>query len=155
MRRSVHAFAVLAVLGASCTGGQTGDEGVRGEGACPPPLDWAGIRIACVPSELPTVKTTGPCTVNSADEGPSTYVLLRGTDAGTCHVELTFANGATSSTDLKFMSRWRPLGSDPHGCGREFVPVDESGNFCVPHACLFPLPDRMCEDAGTANDPAE
>jgi hypothetical protein len=89
------------------------------------------------------VKTTGPCTLTSGGDPES--VSLQTSDAGTCHVELTFANGATSSVDVEIVSRWRALGSDPHGCGQEFVGVDQAGSACLPSACKFPLPDRKCE----------
>jgi hypothetical protein len=83
------------------------------------------------------VKTTGPCAACPAflangseasfpdgitcGAGPSQDITLIANGAGTCHVELTFANGATSSVDVDFMSEWEACGSDPHGCGQGFI----------------------------------
>jgi hypothetical protein len=60
--------------------------------------------------------------------------------AGTCHVELTFASGATSSVDVNFMSV-------PQACGSVgFVPVGADGGPC--YACSqMSLAGPMC-DAG-------
>jgi len=98
------------------------------------------------------VGTTGPCTVSPGDDaqGNAQYVYLENNDAGTCHVELTFGSGATSSIDINVISMWRPLGFDPHGCGQEFLAVDESGSPCGPSACYFSIADRMC-DAGLSD----
>jgi hypothetical protein len=76
---------------------------------------------------------------------------LQSKNAGICHVELTYESGAESLVDVKFISRWRPLGSDPHGCGQEFVAVNEAGSVCLPSACAFSIPEQMC-DTGPAND---
>ena len=104
---------------------------------CPPPGDLAVIALGCVPAEPPVVKTTGPCAACPAflangseasfpdgitcGAGPSQDITLIANGAGTCHVELTFANGATSSVDVDFMSEWEACGSDPHGCGQGFI----------------------------------
>jgi hypothetical protein len=120
-------------------------------GICLPPPDVAAINLGCVPSEPPVVKATGPCTVTTGDAETKQYVYLQSNDAGICHVELTFGSGAKSLIDVNFMSRWRAMGSDPHGCGQEFVAVNESGSPCVPSACTLSVPELMC-DAGTEND---
>jgi hypothetical protein len=42
--------------------------------------------------------------------------------AGTCHVEVTFATGATASTDITFApGSWMACGDNPHGCGQEIA----------------------------------
>jgi hypothetical protein len=100
------------------------------------------------------VKTTGPCSVcpvvlangeipdgsTCAVLGPSQNIMLAANGAGTCHVELTFASGATSSVDVDFMSV-------PQGCGNEaFLPVGADGSPCA--ACgQVSVPDPTC-DAG-------
>ena len=100
------------------------------------------------------VKTTGPCSVcpvalanGSIPEGAgcavpenSPYIILIANGAGLCHVELTFASGATSSVDLDFMSV-------PQGCGNEgFLPVAADGSPCA--ACgQVSIPNPTC-DAG-------
>jgi hypothetical protein len=155
MQRSARAFVVLVVLGASCTGGQTGDEGALGGGQCPAPANTAFIGVGCVPNEPPAVQTTGVCTINSAEPWSGEYLALQGDGAGTCHVVVTFASGAKSSIDVKFVSMWRALGDDPHGCGQAFFPVDESGRICSPSGCKFSLPDPECDDAGTEDDAGE
>jgi hypothetical protein len=53
-------------------------------------------------------------------------ITLAASGAGTCHVELTFGNGATSSVDMVFTSQSIACGSDPHGCGEGFVAADQS-----------------------------
>jgi hypothetical protein len=37
--------------------------------------------------------------------------------AGTCHVDLTFANGAASATDITMTAQTLACGSNPHACG--------------------------------------
>jgi len=126
--RCAAALGLLVVLGGS---------GCSQNGACncAPPGNTAVIHLGCVPIEPPVVKTTGPCAVCpgvlangsipdgitcGAVAGPSQNITLIANGAGTCHVELTFGSGATSSVDLDFMSEWEPCGSDPHGCGEGF-----------------------------------
>jgi hypothetical protein len=65
--------------------------------------------------------------------------------AGTCHVDLTFGSGTTSSVDVNFMARRRALGDDPHGCGQEFVAVCDAGS--PGDGCPFSVLGQMC-DAG-------
>jgi hypothetical protein len=113
--------------------------------ACPGPNNVAVIDLGCVPSEPPVVTTTGPCAVSSGESAQ--YVYLQNNGAGTYHVELIVAGGARSFVDMNIISRWRLLGSDPRGCGQEFVAVNDSGSPCLPTGCLFSIPDRMC-DAG-------
>jgi hypothetical protein len=67
-------------------------------------------------------------------------ITVSANGAGTCQVELTFASGATSSVDVKFMSV-------PQACGNVgFVPVGADGGPC--YACSqMSLAGPMC-DAG-------
>src|ERR1022692_4490889 len=94
--------------GASC--GCPGDVGV-GE---------ATIQLPCGNVEPPTVNVTGTCTV-SQPVGPQTLYLQGG--VGACHVELTFASGVTSSTDIQFVLTGTEL---PCGCGE---PVAATPSF--------------------------
>jgi hypothetical protein len=104
---------------------------------CPPPSDLARIAYDCALSTPPTAKTTGACT---AAQGTGTYIDLQSTGAGVCHTELTDADGGTSSIDVTFIAKSRPLGDDPQGCGQEFVPISDAGIVCIPSACQFSLP---------------
>lgn len=67
-------------------------------------------------------------------------ITVSANGAGTCHVELTFASGETSSVDVNFMSVVQ-------GCGNvAFVPVGADGGPC--YACSqMSLAGPMC-DAG-------
>jgi hypothetical protein len=114
-------------------------------GQCPPPNDILAINLGCHSGEKPLVKTTGPCTLTSSAFSGSVY--LQTNDAGTCHVELTSGSDATSFVDVKIVSRWRAIGSDPHGCGQEFVGVTETGEPCLPSGCEFSVPERECDAA--------
>jgi hypothetical protein len=141
-------------------GGCDSSASTAGSADCPPPDDFARINLECAPVEPPVVKTTGPCSVckaaladGSIPEGAyctagldSQIITVMGNGAGTCHVEVTFGNGPTSAVDVNFMSVWRPLGSNPHGCGQEFAAVIESGSGQVS------VPDPMC-DAGPDAEP--
>jgi hypothetical protein len=109
---------------------------------CPPPPDQVAIDLGCRSGEQPLVKTTGPCFQNKGSD-PQRYVSLQASDAGTCHVELTFVSGATSSIDLNIVSQ-SPVGSDPE-CGPSFVGVDDTGAICAPSACTFSLLDQTCD----------
>jgi len=102
-------------------------------GLCPPPLSTATIDLSCLPTEPPVVSATGPCSVcppvppNTPIPGcavpeNSQYVGVTATGAGTCHVEFTFAKGATSSVDLDFTSHQLA-----NGCGENFTVVTKDG----------------------------
>jgi hypothetical protein len=90
---------------------------------CPSPATQAFIQLGCVLIEPPAVKTTGPCTASAVEN--SQQISLTANGAGTCHVEVTFGSGATSSVDVDFTSVWEPCGSDPHGCGQGFVATNQ------------------------------
>lgn len=130
---------LIVVLGLACSTSQPGSES-----RCPPPNDIIAIDLGCLPGEEPGVKTTGPCSLTSGGDPQSVYLQTNG--AGTCHVELTFGRGATPSVDVNIVARWRSLGSDPHGCGQEFVGVTDTGAPCLPSACKFALPGRKCDE---------
>jgi len=87
-----------------------------GDCSCPATPASAAIELGCVPTEPPVVKTTGPCSVcpavppNTPIHGcavpeNSSYIIVIASGAGTCHVDLTFANGAASSVDVDFVSQ--------------------------------------------------
>jgi hypothetical protein len=129
---------------------------------CPPPSSTAAIDLSCLPTEPPVVRTTGPCSVcppvppNTPISGcavpeNSQYVIVDANGAGTCHVELTFGNGAVSSVDLDFTAHWSACGSDPHGCGEGFIATAADGG--VPNIQLA-VPEPNCGaglDAGTSD----
>jgi hypothetical protein len=111
------------------------------------------------------VKTTGPCSVcptalasGQIPEGsgcavpPDTnYIVLLANGAGTCHAELTFGNGATSSVDVDFMSVWIGCGSDPHGCGQGFLATNADGNPNI----QVSVPGSLCNAARDAGPEAD
>jgi hypothetical protein len=124
----------------------------------------AVIHLGCLPIEPPVVKTTGPCSVcpvflanGSIPEGAycavshySQDIRFTANGAGTCHVELTFGGGATSSVDLHFMSQWAACGSDPHGCGEGFVATSADGSSSIEVS----VPEPIC-DAGLGADASD
>jgi hypothetical protein len=80
----------------------------------------------------------------------SQEITVAANGAGTCHVELTFATGATSSVDVNFISV-------PQGCGNvAFFPVGADGGPC--YECnQVSLAGPMCDagvDAGLEVDAA-
>ena len=150
--------AVVAILAgcyglAFATGGC--DSSSSASGACPPPPDIAVIDLACVPVQAPVVATTGPCTAAVGQPGESAQqIVLTSIGAGTCHVAWAFGSGATSSVDVDFVAQWRALGSDPHGCGQEFIAVTADGSPCIAFGCQVSFPEPMC-DAGRDAVPSE
>jgi hypothetical protein len=82
---------------------------------CNCPLDVGLVTIdLCGAIDSFSADPDGTCDVQQ-----STASLQLISDVpGTCHVEVTFATGATASTDVTFTSSWLPCGSDPHGCGQ-------------------------------------
>jgi hypothetical protein len=106
---------------------------IGGDCSCPGTPSGATIELGCVPTEPPVVKTTGPCSVcpralpnGMIPEGSgcavpdnATYIILLANGAGTCHVEVTFGSGSTSSVDVDFVSEKGPACC---GGGREFHP---------------------------------
>jgi hypothetical protein len=108
-----------------------------GSCSCPPPPTSAAIELGCVPAEPPVVKTTGPCSVcpavppNTLIPGcavpeNSPYIIVAANGAGTCHVDLTFANGAASSVDVEFVSEQMAACC---GNGEGFIPVTADGSY--------------------------
>jgi hypothetical protein len=108
-----------------------------GKCSCPPPPTSAAIELGCVPAEPPVVKTTGPCSVcpavppNTLIPGcavpeNSPYIIVAANGAGTCHVDLTFANGAASSVDVDFVSEQMAACC---GNGEGFIPVTADGSY--------------------------
>ena len=84
-------------------------------------------------------------------------IYLEGNGAGTCHVELTFGNGVTSSVDLDFTSHWIGCGSDPHACGEEFLAVSADGSPYMPISVADPTCDAGLDasfEADAASDAA-
>lgn len=126
-----------------------------GDCSCPSPPASATIQLGCVPSQPPVVTTTGPCSVcpaalpngmippgsGCAVPQDASYVVVRAQGAGTCHVELTFGNGATSSVDVDFVSEWIACGSDPHGCGEGFLATGADGGPDNPVSVPAPVCD--------------
>ena len=118
---------------------------------CPPPdMSRYVINFECVSAEPPTVRTTGPCEFcpigQPLDGGhcavfdDSQEITVSANGAGTCHVELSFASGATSSVDVNFMSTAQACGN------MGFVPVGGDGGAC--YTCgQISLAGPMC-DAG-------
>ena len=127
-------IAMVGLLAFAC-----GSSEAVGVCRCPAARRGVTIELGCVPTAQPIVRTAADCFVCFADgstpEGghcaaslaPSELTLSR-TDAGTCHLDVTFADGATSSLEVEFISQWRPCGSDPHGCGEALIPVTPSGS---------------------------
>lgn len=112
-------------------------------GGCPPPGDLVAFMPGCDVSGTPVVKIVGPCSLGSAQD--PRIIELQAHAAGTCHVDFSYPDGATSSADVTIKSMWRPLGSDPHGCGQEFFAVDDTGVRCSPGACFLSVPDQSCD----------
>jgi hypothetical protein len=138
-----------------------GAEGCHiGDCSCPPPPTSATIELGCVPTEPPVVKTTGPCSVcpvvlangmipdgsHCAVFAPSQNIILTASGAGTCHVEVTFGSGTTSSVDVNFVSEQRPACC---GAGEGFVPVTADGSYYNPT-----VRDPTC-DAGQDAAPSD
>src|SRR4029077_6658195 len=103
------------------------------------------------------VKTTGPCSVcpavppNTPIPGcavpeNSSYIIVMANGAGTCHVELSFANGAASSVDVHFVSEQRAACC---GGGEAFLPVTADGSYYNPT-----VQDPTC-DAGQDAAPSD
>jgi hypothetical protein len=142
-----RAISLVCLMVASCgdSDSSAANDGARVAGSCPPPNNIVAIDLGCSSSEGTAARTTGPCTVTSAED--SKTINLQTSDAGTCHVELSFASGDTASVDVDIVSKWRPRGDDPHGCGQEFVAVTDTGAPCLSSACKVLLPELAC-DAG-------
>ncbi len=114
--------------------------------SCFPADNLETVDIGCAPAEPPVLKTTGPCTATVGTGQGAHVITLASNDAGICHMDMTLGNGVTSSVDEDFVSIWRPLGSDPHGCGQALVPFAADGGPCS-NGCELPVPKPDC-DAG-------
>jgi len=108
--------------------------------------DEAFINLGCDPIVAPAVNTTGSCTGYPDSVGGD--VLLVGHDAGTCHVQIIFESGATSSVDVDFIVV-PPSGA----CDEGFVTVGPDGSVCgVPGACQVSLPEPLCGPEAESSD---
>ena len=101
--------AVLAVL-AACSDDPLGPADTCN---CPSGVGFVTIDL-CGAIESFAADPDGTCDVQQA----TASLEVTSDVPGTCHLEVTFATGATASTDISFTSSWMPCGSDPHGCGQ-------------------------------------
>jgi hypothetical protein len=104
----VVAAGVYLVAIASCSSGSNCD--------CPDDVAFATLELPCNTSAAATARTTGPC---SAQVWSPESVVVTGTAAGACRIELTLPGGAITTADVTFApGDWSPCGSNPHGCGQ-------------------------------------
>ena len=137
---------LMCVLG-GCNSSSPSTGSGAGDNPCPPPSDVAFVNLGCSFGVPPVVNTTGPCTVvmgGGSMGGPADALILTSEDAGTCQVELTFGTGATTAFNVDFVSVSRPFGSDPTGCGYNFIAVNDAGSLCLPSACQLSI-QAPCE----------
>ncbi len=106
--------ALISVVVAACNQGSSASDMCD----CGTGNDGVSFQLACIPASPPVVTITGPCVIGPS--GPGT-IAVSGNVVGTCHVDMTFVNGGTFSTDLSITSEWLACGSDPHGCGQVIV----------------------------------
>jgi hypothetical protein len=99
---------------------------------CPDGTGEATLHLACAATP---VVTTSEMECTAQQPVGSDEIFVTSGVAGTCHVVLTFAGGATLSTDIDFTpGAWLSCGSNPHGCGQNIsaspsaVPI---ANVCV------------------------
>jgi hypothetical protein len=76
----------------------------------------------------------------------ASYIILLANGAGTCHVEVTFGSGTTSSVDVDFVSEQRPACC---GGGESFLPLTADGSYYNPT-----VRDPTC-DAGQDAAPSD
>src|SRR5580658_5278761 len=156
--RTTRAFGPI-VLAAVFAG--SAEECTLSDCKCPPPVDSATIELGCASIPPPVVKTTGPCTVCpqalpngmipqgsgcAVPDDAASSITLIANGAGACHAEITFANGATSSVDVDFVSQ--PIAACCGG-GAAFVPLTADGSFDNPS-----VQDPTC-DAGQVPEPSD
>ncbi len=96
----------------------------------------AVIDFSCGSTNLTNVAVTGPCTSPYAGDGGAAYavnaVYVNADKAGTCHVVLTFSNGASYAVDVTFQTETTYVCGSPDcgSCGEITAPT--SGPFTVP-----------------------
>jgi hypothetical protein len=76
-----------------------------------PPI---AVDLPCGTS-APTVALSGVCA--GSEQVSDGQLKFGSTVPGSCHVDVTFADGSMFSTDVTFTQQWVACGSDPHGCG--------------------------------------
>lgn len=105
----------------------------------------AVFQLSCGPTDLLNVALSGVCSVG--DAGPSSYLFgpasmslaIHSSNAGNCHVSLTFATGFSYSADVTFTLQTDTTYPDCHGCSYT-VPTQQT--FIVDN------PSGTCMDAG-------
>jgi hypothetical protein len=108
--------------------------------SCPADVGVAMITLSCVPATPPLATVNEDCTV--ALTAPD-LIEVTSDVAGTCHVDVTFANGTTSATDITMTAQTFACGSNPHACG----------NFAAtPAAVTIAAP---CADSGVDAAPSD
>jgi hypothetical protein len=118
--------ALISLVVAACNQGSSASNYCN----CGTGNDGVSFQLACIPASPPVVTITGPCVIGPS--GPGT-IAVSGNVVGTCHVDMTFVNGGTFSTDLSITSEWLACGSDPHGCGQ--VSVITPFEVSIPNHC--------------------
>jgi hypothetical protein len=108
----------LFLTDAACNAGPAGPQ----ECGCPDIIisPLVMILLPCG-TATPVLALSGVCAGTGGEQ--SGQLTFGSTGAGTCHVELTYADGTTYTTDVEFTGQWRACGSDPNGCGEQFAPV--------------------------------
>jgi hypothetical protein len=138
--RCAAAFAsVVVIVGSGCSNSNSGDPCAP----LPSPEVEAVLQLSCGAADLTTVAVSGPC--DMGDTSPSTYgsgqyLYIMSPIAGACRVELTFATGFVSVTDITFF-----VSSTVVNCGTMV-------HFTRPTQLLFAIdnPSDTCDvDAGS------
>jgi hypothetical protein len=89
---------------------------------CPATGIWPLVAIEPPCTPPPTLTLTGVC--QGTDGTEAGEIVFGANDAGSCHVQLLFANGSTFTTDVEFSGEWLACGSEPHGCGELITPTN-------------------------------
>ena len=130
----------LFATGCDCSQGTYAGNG------CLDPGGRVELDLACGPSDLTTVNTSGACSEGSQPAwkylGGANSVSVPTEEPGDCHIELVFASGYTFATDIQFVSAKQPCSS----CSPHFDPASDQ-------PVAVPNPGSTCSgDAGEVSE---
>jgi len=117
---SLALFASLSLMIFATAAGCLG--GVAETCFCPATGIWPLVMIAlpCGTTTTPTMTLAGVCAGTGGEQ--SGQLVFGANAAGSCNVELTYADGSTYATDVEFTGQWLACGSNPRGCGEQISP---------------------------------
>jgi len=113
-------------------------QGTAAGNGCEPGAAPAFLDLSCTPTDLQALAVSGACAaVDQPPQGQPLRFLKQLSvlsQAGDCHVTLTFSSGFVFSTDIPFVGDPQPCGCAPYvhpSSGQTTIQVDNPASTCL------------------------